>query len=147
MRYLRRNPAFAAAIILTLGLAIGANTAIFTVANALLLKPLPYPDACGLRLITGHRADGSAQPLSWPRTRTLIERDRSFVAIAGFTPDTFNLTGAGDPEQIAAARSPSAWPSARAARPSSVSFSEKACCCPRSAELSVRPSARGARGR
>jgi predicted permease len=103
-RSLRRQPAFAAIAVFTLAMGIGANTAIFTVADALLLKPMPYADARNLLLITARRADGSAQPLSWPRVRMIQEQSSAFSGIAAFTRETFNLTGAGDPEQVLSAR-------------------------------------------
>ncbi|HEU5022173.1 MAG TPA: hypothetical protein VFT60_09775, partial [Bryobacteraceae bacterium] len=56
-RALRRNPAFAAAVVLTLALGIGANTAIFSVYDAVLLKPLPYRDADRIVTIWEQRPD------------------------------------------------------------------------------------------
>src|SRR5687767_1414430 len=55
-RMLRRAPAFAAAAVLTLGIAIGVNTAIFSVVDAVLLRPLPYPQPDRLALVTGMEA-------------------------------------------------------------------------------------------
>ncbi len=99
LRLLGRTPGFTAVAILTLALGIGANTALFTVANALLLKPLPYPHPDRLLLLDAQ----SRAPLTWPRVRTIVEQSRS-LAVAAFTRETFNLTGRGDPEQILAAR-------------------------------------------
>jgi putative ABC transport system permease protein len=99
-----KQPAFAAVAIFTLAMGIGANTAIFTVANALLLKPMPYADPRSLLLITARRGDGGAQPLSWPRVRMIQEQSRSFSGIAAFTREAFNLSGTGDPEQVLSAR-------------------------------------------
>jgi predicted permease len=103
-RSLRRQPGFSAVAVFTLAMGIGANTAIFTVADALLLKPMPYADPRALLLVTARRADGSAQPLSWPRVRMIQEQSRAFSGIAAFTRETFNLGGAGDPEQVLSAR-------------------------------------------
>jgi predicted permease len=99
-RTLARAPGFTAVAILTLAVGIGANTAIFSVANALLLKPLPFAQPERLALI--NRQGGG--PLSWPKFQFIREHARSFSAIAAFTSETFNLTGRGDPEQVRAAR-------------------------------------------
>ena len=107
LRVFRRAPAFAAAAVLTLAVGIGANTSIFSVANALLLRPLPYRQADRLVLIDARRkssANVSQGPLSVPRFEQVEQRNRSFGAVAAFTPEVFNLTGRGDPEQIPSAR-------------------------------------------
>jgi putative ABC transport system permease protein len=106
LRLLSRSPGFTAVAVLTFALGIGANTALFTVSNALLLKPLPYADSGRLVLISSRRqAEGAAiGPLSWPRTRMIVESTRSFAGIAAFTRETFNLCGRGEPEQVLAAR-------------------------------------------
>jgi hypothetical protein len=106
LRILVKSPGFAAVAIFTLAVGIGANTAIFSVANALLLRPLPFVRADRLVLISASRkADRSDRgELSWPRYTMIEESQRSFRAVAAFTNETFNLTGSGDPAQIAAAR-------------------------------------------
>jgi len=107
LRIFRRAPGFAAAAVLTLAIGIGANTAIFSVANALLLRPLPYRQPDRLVLIDARRkssANVSQGPLSVPRFEQVEQRNRSFSAVAAFTPEVFNLTGKGDPEQVPSAR-------------------------------------------
>jgi len=105
-RVFARSPGFAAVAIFTLAVGIGANTAIFSVANALLLRPLPYAQPDRLVLIGGERkvAKETGGPLSWLRFTRVNDNQRSFSGLAAFTSETFNLTGRGDPEQIAAAR-------------------------------------------
>ncbi|MGH9864577.1 MAG: ABC transporter permease, partial [Candidatus Acidiferrales bacterium] len=105
-RLLAKSPGFAAVAILTLALGIGANTAIFTVADALLLKPLPYSDPQHLVLVYATRdADRTAVgPFSHPRFELLRQRVRSLSSFAVFTFDRFNLTGRGEPRQIPSAR-------------------------------------------
>src|ERR1035437_8395380 len=107
LRVFQRAPGFAATAVLTLAVGIGANTSIFSVANAVLLRPLPYREAGRLVLI-GARRKGSTNvsqgPLSVPRFEQVEQRNRSFGAVAAFTPEVFNLTGRGAPEQIPAAR-------------------------------------------
>src|SRR5450755_690050 len=107
LRVFRRAPGFAAAAVLTLAVGIGANTSIFSVANALLLRPLPYREPGRLVLIDTRRkfdAHLNQGPLSVPRFEQVDQRNRSFGGVAAFTPEVFNLTGRGDPEQIPAAR-------------------------------------------
>ena len=107
LRVFHRAPGFAAAAVLTLAVGIGANTAIFSVANALLLRPLPYRHGDRLVLIDARRKSSSNAgqgPLTVPRFEQVEQRNRSFGALAAFTPEVFNLTGRGDPEQIPAAR-------------------------------------------
>jgi putative ABC transport system permease protein len=100
---LAKSPGFALVAILTLALGIGANTAIFTVANTLLLRPLPYAEPGRLALLFADRR-GELQGFSYLRYSLLRDRTRSFSAVAVFASDTFNLTGRGDPEQLSSAR-------------------------------------------
>ena len=106
IRILAKSPGFTAVAIFTLAVGIGANTAIFSVANALLLRPLPFAHPDRLVLISaGRKADrADRRPLSWPRYTMIDANQRSFRAVAAFTRETFNLTGNGDPAQIEAAR-------------------------------------------
>ena len=106
-RGLRRAPGFAAVIVATLALGIGANTAIFSVVHAMLLKPLPYRDADRLACIWLDRTSVAATqsglgyprgPMSGPDLR---ERARSFEAFAGiWASGTIALTEGGEPEQL-----------------------------------------------
>ena len=96
-RMLAKNPGFTAVAVLTLGLGIGANAAIFSAVNALLLRPLPYRNAERLVLIwetnlsQGIQREGPSGPnyLDWK------EQSRSFSALAGMVITTINLTGGG----------------------------------------------------
>jgi putative ABC transport system permease protein len=102
-RVMLRQRGTTAIILLTLGLAIGANTAVFSAVHAVLLKPLPYADAERLAMIYEKRpAEGNftnsvspADYLDWARL------NQSFTAIAAFGDQVADLTGAGDPERIA----------------------------------------------
>jgi hypothetical protein len=100
------EPGFAAVAIATLALGIGANTAIFTVANALLLRPLPYSQPDRLVLLSGaeFNSGGSWGRLSFPFFKLINDHNRSFPGVAACTFDVFNLTGRGDPEQVTTAR-------------------------------------------
>ena len=106
LRMLAKTPAFSAVAILTLALGIGANTAIFTVASSVLLRPLPFSHPERLLLVSSASATDHSDLRPMPLLRyTLIhDRNRSFSGIAAFTNETFNLSGRGDPMQVASAR-------------------------------------------
>ena len=100
-RGLWRSPGFSLAVILTLALGIGGNTAVFSVVDQLLLRPLPYPDGDQLAIVeesTGglnSRADVSpANWLDWQR------ESRTFQRFAAWQPWAFTLTGAGEPRRV-----------------------------------------------
>src|SRR5437867_8373420 len=101
-RTLRKNPGFTAVAVLTLALGIGANTAIFSVVNGVLLKPLPYrqPDRLVSLFLHGRGLDrgvmGEADFLA------LNERQKVFEQVAAFSPSPigFTLTGLGSPQMI-----------------------------------------------
>jgi len=104
LRVLSRTPGFAAVVILTLALGIGANTAIFTVINAVLLKPLPF--AHPEQLVDVQRADeraGEAGPwLSYLDYMDLRAQSRSMELVAAYDRVSVALTGSGDPVQVSA---------------------------------------------
>ncbi len=106
VRLLARSPGFAMVALFTLALGIGGNTAIFSITNALLLRPLPYRDARALVLVTSFdRAQaGRIGCLTFPRYALLATDHRALTAVAAFTNDTANVTGAGEAEQIQIAR-------------------------------------------
>ncbi|HEY2019016.1 MAG TPA: ABC transporter permease [Bryobacteraceae bacterium] len=107
-RTLRKSPGFAAAAIATLALGIGANTAIFSVVNAVLLKPLPYTDPDRLRAVYIEIPQFRDKTPSMPvRPRDFLEWRRSGVAFSElslFRSTGLNLTGAGEPERLGALR-------------------------------------------
>jgi putative ABC transport system permease protein len=94
LRLLRKNPGFTTVAVLTLALGIGANTAIFSVVNAVLLRSLPYPEAS--RLIT---IDGGQ---SRPDLADLQAASHTLVSLGGFAQWHFDLIGTGEPEQVKA---------------------------------------------
>jgi predicted permease len=106
IRMLRLNPAFSLAAVLTLAIGIGANTAVFSVVNTVLLKPLPYPEADRL-ISVQHTAPGVAGlmsvsgdlRLSASMFFTYADQNRSFEAIGAWTAGTATVTGQGDPEE------------------------------------------------
>ncbi len=98
-RQLRRNPVFAIAGILMLGIGIGANTAIFTFVNSVLLRPLPYPDSNRLTIILSELGNSSRAPASMFELYQMRQRSREFDQIAGIWVTNRVLPGKGDPEQ------------------------------------------------
>ena len=105
-RALAKDFGFSLVAILTLALGIGANTAIFTVVNAVLLRPLPYPESDRLLFLYNtnlKRASGRG-PFSLTRWDQLRTEAQSFSKLAGFCNETFNLSGMDQPEQLQAAR-------------------------------------------
>jgi predicted permease len=101
-RGLARTPAFTAAAVLTLALGLGANTAIFSVVDSALLRPLPFRDPDRLVLVWETMGDWKTR---WVAPANFLDwrRDsRSFDGLAGFSTTSLNLTGAGEPERLQA---------------------------------------------
>ncbi|MGH9753314.1 MAG: ABC transporter permease [Blastocatellia bacterium] len=102
LRMLLKNPGFAFVAVLTLALGIGANSAIFSVVNAVLLRPLPYQDPDRLVMVSYYRAVMlndfalAAEFLEWR------DQAKSFEQIAAYRFDTADLTGSDEPERLAA---------------------------------------------
>jgi putative ABC transport system permease protein len=103
-RTLRKNPGFTLAAIITLALGIGANTSIFTITSAVLLKPLPYRDPQQLLSIDSLQKDGQSRCCSLNWTDIIRSRSQSFSSVAVSAPDNLTLTGRGEPLQVAAGR-------------------------------------------
>src|SRR5829696_1541128 len=102
LRSLLKRPAFTAIAVITLALGIGANSAIFSVVNAVLLRPLPFKKPDRMMVLWERRANsGRANlPLSGHEYAALKERTRSFEALTLVQPNGFNLTGRGDPVMV-----------------------------------------------
>jgi predicted permease len=96
LRQLRRNRAFTLTAVLTLGLGIGATTAIFSAVYALLLRPLPYPEAGRLMFITAKSPTFNTNPLLSQDFVAAQSTNKSFEQLAGYENWPQNLTGAGD---------------------------------------------------
>src|SRR5215211_5177922 len=102
LRGFARNPGFLAAAVLSLALGIGANTAIFSVASALLLRPLPYAHADRL-VILWNRSPGLGITEDWFSTAQYFDvrtRHQGFDELALAIGANYNLTGDGEPERI-----------------------------------------------
>jgi putative ABC transport system permease protein len=106
LRLFARSPRFAAVAIATLALGIGANTAMFSVVNAVLLKPLPFRDAERLMLVHMLRPDrgssGAYREMVWsyPKYRSFADGQQAFEDLALFAARDFNLTGDDDPQHV-----------------------------------------------
>src|SRR5213075_3349553 len=101
LRSLRRQPAFTAITVITLALGIGANTAIFSVINSVLLAPLPYREPHRLVMLWETRP-GSDRPLvSYRNFEDWRQRQRGFEDIGVYYPwASFTMTGRGDAERV-----------------------------------------------
>jgi len=106
MRKLVGMPLFTGAALLTLALGIGANTAVFTVMDAVLLRPLPFPDPDRLVLVWENDVlrNSEMETASFPDFLDIQQQASSFEALAAYERNNRTLTGRGEPERLAAAR-------------------------------------------
>ena len=100
-RVLIKHRTFTTIAVLTLGLGIGANTAIFSVVNELLLRPLPYRDASRIVTVWEVSPEGRHQNSASPSNfRSWLEQSTSFQSLAAFTDQRINVTGDFEPEEV-----------------------------------------------
>jgi predicted permease len=105
IRQLRRSPGFAAAVVLTLALAIGANTAIFSAVNAILLRPIPYADSPRLLAVWHGAANGYAwYTFSHPRFRYLQEHSSDIAELAAYDDESVTLADRDEPVRVEGGR-------------------------------------------
>ena len=100
LRMLIKNPGFGLMAILTLAIGIGANTAIFSFVNSVLLRPLPYPNADRLTIILSGQGDASRAPVSTFELFHIREQTRELDQVAGIWVTNGTLPGEGDAEQV-----------------------------------------------
>src|SRR6202035_1965315 len=106
LRTMRKTLSFTAVVVLTLALGIGANTAIFSVVNALVLRSLPVKDSSRLVAVAMSSASRGATGagVSLASYETMRDGSRLLTGLAAYCGDTLTLSGGDDPEQLAAAR-------------------------------------------
>jgi putative ABC transport system permease protein len=104
-RQIRRSPGFALVVILTLALGIGANTAMFTVVNAVILRPLGYPEPNELMYLTSRFPNMGFEEfwVSPPEFFEFRELNQSFAAVGAFTTGEVNLTAGDRPSRVRSA--------------------------------------------
>jgi len=102
LRMLAKNPGFTAVAVLTLALGIGANTAIFSVVNGVLLNPLPYPEPNQLVTLHESKPNFPYGSISYLNFRDWQKENHTFSSIAVARGYGFTLTGAGEPERVRA---------------------------------------------
>jgi len=100
MRMARKSRAFTAVAVITLALGIGANTAVFSIVNGVLLNPLPFPQSDELVALGENKANFENGSISYPNFRDWQKDNRSFSSMAISRVFSFSLTGAGEPEQV-----------------------------------------------
>lgn len=103
LRVLLKSPGFSLIIVLTMALGIGANTAIFSIVNAVLLTPLPFSQPDKLFMLYEKTASSRQATVSYPNFQDWQRDNHSFLSLAAFRKDNFVLTGEGRPERLHAA--------------------------------------------
>ncbi|HTT61675.1 MAG TPA: ABC transporter permease [Bryobacteraceae bacterium] len=109
IRQLLKSPGFSATAVLMLGLGIGATTAIFSVVEGVLLRPLPFPDSARLvslsDILKGADLSGNGEAgVTAPDIRNYIRDTHSFESLGGYGQTQYELSGVGEPAQVNAAR-------------------------------------------
>ena len=100
VRMLIKSPSFTAIAILTLALGIGANTALFSVVNGVLLRPLPYAQPDRLVVLSEKSPNFESSSVSYPNFLDWQRSNSVFSSIAAYRSDDFNITGSGEPERV-----------------------------------------------
>ena len=112
LRSLRKAPGFSLVVIVTLALGIGANTAVFSMIDVLLLRPLPYPDSKHLLRLSETKTPGDSSTLADVSPANFIDwqsQTRAFTGMAASEGFHYNLTGNGQPEHVWGGASSAGW--------------------------------------
>jgi predicted permease len=99
-RLLLKSPGFSTAVIITLALGIGANTAVFSIVNGVLLNPLPYPRSSQLVALYEEKPGLGQGPISYLNFRDWQRAAQSFTSMAIYRHEDYNLTGSGQAERV-----------------------------------------------
>jgi putative ABC transport system permease protein len=113
VRQLRKSPGFAVTAMLMLAFGIGATTAIFSIVEGVLLRPLPFPSPDRLAVLADHLegADMGGDSVTVPDIRAYARDTKSFVALGGYQGAAYELSGIGSPAQVNASRlTAGVWP-------------------------------------
>src|ERR1700758_4106466 len=102
VRQFRKVPGLAAVVVITIALGIGANTALFSVVNGVLLNPLPYPHPEELVTLHESKPNFDAGSISYPNFLDWERSNRTFSSMAVERDYSFTLTGTGDSERVPA---------------------------------------------
>jgi putative ABC transport system permease protein len=100
VRMLLKNRSFTAVAVLTLALGIGANAAIFSVLDGVMLRPLPYPDIERILMLNERTTSGQAMSVSWQDFQDWRDQNEVFEQLGVFRPAIVNLTGGDQPERL-----------------------------------------------
>jgi putative ABC transport system permease protein len=100
MRTILKQPGFTAIAVIALALGIGANTAIFSIVNAVLLRPLPFANPDGIMMVFNTAEKENRIPVSYPDFIDWRERQQSFELLSAYSSRDFTLTGTGDPVRL-----------------------------------------------
>jgi putative ABC transport system permease protein len=102
LRMLFKNPGFTAVAVLTLALGIGGNVAVFSLLDAVMLRPLPYshPERLYMFFPVDTKSGRDLVASSYPNFQDWHEQSHAFEAMAGYHTESFNLTGAAEPERL-----------------------------------------------
>jgi predicted permease len=100
LRVLLKNPGFTVIAVLTLALGIGANTALFSVVNAVLLNPLPFANPDELLAVYAKSTNFEQSSIAYPNFLDWQKDNQSFASLCAFRSDDYNMTGAGQPERV-----------------------------------------------
>jgi hypothetical protein len=122
LRMLGKKPLFTAVAILTLAIGIGANVAIFSVVNSVLLEPLPYPQSKRLTVVWSEFGGEGRAPAAAPEVVSIRERSKSFEEMAGIWVQGGALTGKGEPEQVKLGLVTANFPELLSAKPAAGRF-------------------------
>jgi len=100
LRSLRKNPGFAAAVMLTLALGIGATTAIFTVVDFVMLRPYPYADIDRIMILSETTRKGQFLSVSWQNFQDWRDQNQVFESFGVYRATVVNLTGGDQPDRL-----------------------------------------------
>ena len=103
-RQLRKSPGFALTVVLTLALGIGATTAIFSLVEGILLRPLPFSNPDSLVLLGDHLREGPGISVTAREIEIYRNASSAFASVGGYITTSYELSGGATPEEVNAAR-------------------------------------------